>query len=348
MSVAHPPRERLHYPGLRCRDAAATAARLVLATLIVAAAACSREAPQPGPPATAATLPAGVEAMSLLGQPLSSPPVPAAARDRLESNLAAARAAYEHTPEDADSIIWLGRRIAYLGRYRDAIDVFTQGIALHPNDARLYRHRGHRYISVREFDKAIADLEKGASLVRGQPDEVEADGAPNPYNIPTSTLQSNIWYHLALAHYLKHDFEAALPAWLECVKVSANDDMRVATSDWLYMTLRRLGRAEEAAAVLEPIRADMRILENDAYHKRLLMYKGEITADSLLAVDTDDPVQIATYGYGVGNWYLYNGDATKAGAIFQRIVESQNWSAFGYIAAEAELASQKAGAGTLP
>jgi tetratricopeptide (TPR) repeat protein len=300
----------------------------------------------PGP--TAPQRPAGTEAVSLLGKPLMPVPVSAAARPRLEANLAAARAAYEHTPENADSIIWLGRRIAYLGRYREAIEVFTRGIALHPDDARLYRHRGHRYISVREFDRAIADLEKAASLVRGRPDEVEPDGAPNAYSIPTSTLQSNIWYHLALARYLKHDFQGALPAWLECMTVSANDDMRVATSDWLYMTYRRLGRPAEAAAVLEPIRADMRILENEAYHKRLLMYKGEITADALLAVDTDDPVQIATYGYGVGNWYLYNGDGAGAQAIFRRILESPNWSAFGYIAAEAELASQNGRAGTLP
>jgi hypothetical protein len=78
---------------------------------------------------------------------------------------------------------------------------------------------------------------------------------PNPYGIPTSTLQGNIWYHLALAHYLKHDFERALPAWREALATATNDDMLVATSDWLYMTLRRLGRDAEAAAVLEPVRA---------------------------------------------------------------------------------------------
>lgn len=129
-----------------------------------------------------------------------------------------------------------------------------------------------------------------------------------------------------------------LPAWLECLEVSANDDMQVATRDWLYMTYRRLGRDGEAARVLEPVHADMEILENHAYHQRLLMYKGEIDPDSLLDVDSDDPVQVATYGYGVGNWHLYNGDTTRASEIFRRILERPNWAAFGYIAAEAELA----------
>jgi tetratricopeptide (TPR) repeat protein len=314
---------------------------LVACVLIHAVACAGGDAPA-GDAETGASAPtSSAEAISLLGQPLESPPIAEEARPRLESNLAAAQAAYDHSPEDVDSIIWLGRRIAYLGRYRDAIEMFSRGIATHPDDARLYRHRGHRYITVREFDNAIRDLETAARLVSGKPDEIEPDGAPNEYNIPVSTLQSNIWYHLALAHYLKHDFEAALPAWLESMKVSDNDDMLVASTDWLWMTYRRLGRNAEAAAVLTPIRTDMRILENHAYHRRLLMYRGQVPPDSLLSVDTDDPVQIATYGYGVANWYLVNGDSVQADAIFRRILEARNWSAFGYIAAESEIARRR-------
>jgi hypothetical protein len=195
---------------------------------------------------------------------------------------------------------------------------------------------------VREFDSAIADLQKAASLMQGKPDEVEPDGAPNAYNIPIGTLQSNIWYHLALAHYLKGDYPTSLNAWLECMKYSGNDDRMVSTSDWLWMTYRRLGQQAEAARVLEPIRADMRILENTAYHRRLLLYKGVIPPDSLLPPGTEDAVQLATYGYGVGNWHLVNGDTARADSIFRRILELPNWSAFGYIAAEAELARRPA------
>jgi tetratricopeptide (TPR) repeat protein len=282
-------------------------------------------------------LPAGAEAWSFLGEPLHPPALAPAIRDQLEADLADARAAHERAPADPDALIWVGRRLAYLGRYREAIEVFGQGIERYPNDARFYRHRGHRWITVRELDRAMADLERATELVRGQPDDVEPDGMPNPYGIPTSTLQSNIWYHLALAYYLAHDFERAVPAWREALAVATNDDMFVATTDWLFMTLRRLGRDAEAATVLEPIHADMRILENDAYHRRLLMYRGEIEPEALLHTDTDDPVQLATYGYGVGNWYLYSGDTARAHAIFRRILDGTGWAAFGYLAAEAEL-----------
>jgi tetratricopeptide (TPR) repeat protein len=303
-------------------------------TLLLAG--CAAAPGDEGPSHTAA-LPPGAEAISLLGEPLYPPELAPATRARLEDDLAAARAEYDADPEDADAIIWLGRRLAYPGRYREAISVFTRGIELHPEDARMYRHRGHRWITVREFDRAIADLEHAAALVDGRQDEVEPDGMPNPYGIPTSTLHSNIWYHLALAHYLKHDFERAVPAWRRALEVSTNDDMYVATADWLYMSLRRLGRDDEAAAVLEPIHAGMTILENHAYHQRLLMYRGELEPDALLAVDSDDPVQLATYGYGVANWFLYNGEQDRAREIFRRILDAPNWAAFGYIAAEAEL-----------
>jgi tetratricopeptide (TPR) repeat protein len=278
------------------------------------------------------------EALSLLGEPLFAPTIAAEARARMEAQLAEARVAYNSNPNDADAIIWLGRRLAYLSYYRDAIDVFTEGIAKHPADARMYRHRGHRFITTRQIDRAITDLEMAAQLMQDRPDEVEPDGQPNRFGIPTSTLKSNIWYHLALGHYLRHDFQSALGVWRRAVDAADNDDMRVAGSDWLYMTLRRLGRDADAAAVLERIAPDMRILENDAYHRRLLMYKGLIPPDSVMPASTEDPVQLATYGYGVANWHLYNGDRYTAEVLFRRILEGSNWAAFGYIAAEAEIA----------
>ena len=242
-----------------------------------------------------------------------------------------------------DATIWLGRRLAYLGRFRDSIDVYTKGLKQHPKSAELYRHRGHRYVTVREFDKAIADLDKAAALIKGTPDVVEQDGAPNAKNIPRSTLQSNIWYHLALAHYLKADFEKARVAYLEGMKVSAvNDDMLVATTDWLYMTYRRMGREAEAKSLLEPIKEQMDIIENTAYHKRLLMYKGLVKPEELLGgaiggSTLAEGVQLATQGYGVGNWYLYNGEKDKARAVFDKMLKGGSWAAFGYIAAEADL-----------
>lgn len=289
--------------------------------------------------AVPAALGAQVEATSLLGKPLVAPALDPATRGRLEAALAEAKRAWLHTPDDADSIIWLGRRTAYLGRYQEAIAIYAMGIAKHPRDARFYRHRGHRYLTVRELDRAIADLERAAALVAGAPDEIEPDGLPNARGIPTSTLHSNIRYHLGLAHYLKGDFGAALPWYQADVAERTNDDMLVASTHWLYMTLRRLGRDAEAARVLAPIGGDLDVIENQSYHRLLRLYRGELSPDSVLATAAADaPLQDVTVSYGVANWHLYNGRTDAARALFARILHTDQWAAFGYLAAEAEVA----------
>lgn len=267
------------------------------------------------------------------------PQLSAETQREFEAKLNEARELFDKEPS-AERVIWLGRRTAYLGRYKEAIEIFTNGIAKFPADARLYRHRGHRYLTLRCFDRAVEDFEKAAKLVKGKPDEIEPDGLPNARNIPTSTLQSNIWYHLGLAYYLKGDFRRALNAYREAEKVSNNPDMLVATTHWLYMTLRRLKRENEAQQRLLKIKDDLQLIENADYYKLIRVYKGQLKAADLLAEisKNTDNLSNATLGYGLGNWLLYNGQRAEAEKIFRQITAGNQWASFGYIAAEAELA----------
>ena len=266
------------------------------------------------------------------------PPVSESVKRDMETQLAAARARYEANPNDVEALIWFGRRLAYPGRFRESIEVYTKGIEKFPGDARLYRHRGHRYITLRKFADAIADFEKAAALTRGKRDEVEPDGQPNARNIPTSTLQFNIWYHLGLAYYLSGQNNRALRSYRECLKVSKNPDALVATTHWLYMTLRRLNRRQEAAQVLVPIRPGMEIIENDGYYRLLLMYKGEVSPETLRddALKQGSSPGAHSILYGIGNWYSYNGRRRDARAVFQEILRTDQWTSFGYIAAEVD------------
>ncbi len=272
------------------------------------------------------------EAMSFLGVPLYPPaPTPEAV-----AAYEAARAASEVSPEDVDALIWYGRRAAYLGRYQEAIRIYSDGIERFPDDARFYRHRGHRYITTRQLENAIADFEHAAWLVEGTEDEVEPDGMPNALGIPVSTLQSNIWYHLGLAYYLNGDNERAVQAFSERAASAVNNDMMVSTAHWLYTTLRRLGRNDEAAAVLVPITADMEVIENTAYLRLCLFYKGEIAESDLVVEGSSSSA--AAIAYGVANWHLAEGDTEGGTAMLEAIVNGDNWAAFGHIAAEADLA----------
>jgi len=280
------------------------------------------------------------ETMSLAGKPLM---VPAAIpnRQKLDADLAQAQKAFAANPSDPETLIWVGRRLGYLWRYNEGIAMFTKGIELHPDNAKFYRHRGHRYLSVRQFAKAQADFEKAAELIRGQNDEIEPDGAPNPAGKPRSTLQFNIWYHLGLAYYLQGNYPKAYDAFVECMKVSNNDDSVTATSDWMWMTLMRMNRRAEAAKVLERITPKMDILENGSYHRRLLMYKGLETPEALLDPAKADDTTIATQGYGVGNYYFVTGNMAKAREVFLKVTSGGGWNAFGYLAAEADLQRMK-------
>ncbi|MEO0554850.1 MAG: tetratricopeptide repeat protein [Bacteroidota bacterium] len=280
------------------------------------------------------------QTLSLLGDSLFTPDYSVERQARLDSNLNIANKNWQGDPSEINTI-WLGRRVAYAGRYRQAIDIFSEGLTRYPESYKLLRHRGHRYISIREFDKAIEDFKKAADMMPKDRIEIEPDGIPNSINTPLSSTQFNIWYHLGLAYYLKGNFEQALRSYKECLKVSVNDDLQSATVDWLYMTYRRLGRTEEAKQALIAVHENMTIIENSSYFKRLMMYKDDLPVDSVLNVSDSDPdldLTLATQGYGVGNWYLYNGDTTKAIEVFKEVIDGKHWSAFGYIAVEADLA----------
>ncbi|MEP6908469.1 MAG: tetratricopeptide repeat protein, partial [Pseudoxanthomonas sp.] len=156
-----------------------------------------------------------------------------------------------------------------------------------------------------------------------------------------TTLAYNTLYHLGLVHYLQGDYQKALDTYNQLLKISDNDDSVVAVTDWMWMSLMRMDRKKEAAALLEKITPDMEILENDSYHRRLLMYKGVETPQALLDTEGADSTAVATQGYGVGNFYLVNGDTAKAKQVFEMITTTPGWNAFGYIAAENDLQRMK-------
>lgn len=259
-----------------------------------------------------------VEATSLLGAKLT-----AQTQTDEKGEIAAAREKLAADPKSVELMIALGAAQAKFWRYRDAIETYTSAIAVAPEDARLYRHRGHRYISTRQFAKAVTDLNKAVTLNDGDFD---------------------IWYHLGLAHYLRGDFGQAEESYRRCMLAAvkaANDDSIIAVSDWLYMTYRRSRRDEDAKSVLLRITPEMKVKENKSYFDRLLFYKGLKKESDLINVEKATDLEIATIGYGLGNWHLYNGDRVKAEEYFKRIVSGKYWPAFGFIAAEAELARKR-------
>jgi tetratricopeptide (TPR) repeat protein len=228
--------------------------------------------------------------------------------------IARAQSALAADPRNIDKIIALGVAQSGARQFREAIATFTRGLEIDPNNAMLYRWRGHRYLSVREFDRALADLTKGSQI--------------------DSTIYG-IWYHLGIVKYLRGDFAGAASAFARAQPRAPEAGELAGSTDWLWMSLSRAGRAADAKAMLDR-RPDSLPIAN-AYAQRLKLYRGQIQPNEVLTpADTTD-VQIATLSYGIGNWYLVRGDTTRAREWFARSVASGGWPGFGFIVSEVEL-----------
>lgn len=248
-------------------------------------------------------------------------------------SLDSAQAAVQRAPEDLSAILWHGRFVGYTGDFERAVAIYTDALRTRPDEPWLLRHRGHRYISLRQFESAVRDLQRAYDLTSGRADEVEPDGQPNARGIPTSTLKSNIRYHLALAHFLQGNFPAAATYWEEDAKVAANLDQRVAATYWWVVAMARAGNWEGVRAALAPIRADWEIIENGSYHRLLLFMKGELTQERLMA-DLTTPLERQTVGNGVAQWHLARGDRARATLAVREVLASGPSASFGFLGAE--------------
>lgn len=227
--------------------------------------------------------------------------------------IARAQAALNADLRSVPRIIALGIAQSGARQFREAIATFTRGIEIEPGNAMLYRWRGHRFLSVREFDRAMQDLTRGFAL---------------------DSTNYGILYHLGILRFIAGDFNAAADAFTRALPRAPDPAELAGSTDWLWMSLSRAGRATEAAALLA--RKPDSIPANNAYTQRLKLYRLEITPEqALTAADTGD-VNVATLSYGIGNWYLLRGDTLRARQSFQRSVDSGGWPAFGFIVSEAE------------
>lgn len=211
---------------------------------------------------------------------------------------------------------------------REAVETCTKALETAPENADLYLERGHRELALREFAKARADLDRAVTL---DPKKTDA------------------YYHLGLAHYFLGEFAPSADAFRHAVDLATDADGRVNSTNWLYASLRRAGKPKEAAAALVQITPEMTTNGHSQFYLRLVrFFQGAMKESQVVppepapgATDLEPELQFDTVAYGVGNWYLYNGDPAKAREYFERIVKGRVWVTWGFIGAETELARSR-------
>ena len=240
-----------------------------------------------------------------------------------------ARKSFAEDPKNVERVLALSKAEAARRQYREAVATSTEGLAFAPNSsaqdrADLYLERGHRELGLREFRKAMSDLEQVTRLAPQM-----LDG----------------YYHLGLSHYFLGEFDQAAAAFGKARDLAKTDDSLIDCSNWLYVSLRRAGKEQEAAQALARITPEVKNTEPHLlFYLRLLhFYQGKLTEKEVLPPppvgpdDLEGELAFDTVTYGVGNWRLYHGDRAGAAELFRRVVKGEAWNSWGFIGSEREL-----------
>lgn len=301
--------------------------------------------PSPGALALPATL------VSSLGIPLE--PLPATAEQEERIRQADARLAAD--PRNVDLMVEAALAREAVWRYRESTELYTQALEIAPDDYRLHLNRAHRTLRLRLFDWALSDLERAKEL--------------DPYGFNTA-------YLLGFTRYVRGEFSQAADEYgrcmalaedqaalalaaagevpgdpRSCMQIATDNASRVAITAWRYRALRRAGRLDEAARLLEAVPPDLDLsgaasgyagstikpdLENIHYYETLLFYRGLRTEDQILDRERWAE-QWSTVAYGIAVWRLLQGDQAGAVELMREVVAEPYWARFGHVAAEADL-----------
>ncbi|HTS13196.1 MAG TPA: tetratricopeptide repeat protein [Candidatus Limnocylindrales bacterium] len=263
-----------------------------------------------------------LEVTSLIGRKLYAQPD--------DGTIAAARKKLDADPKNPKLVVALSQAQAGRRQYREAVATCTKGLAASPDNVEILIERGHRELGLRRFAAAQKDLQHAATL---DPKAIDA------------------YYHFGLAHYFQGQFAAAADSFRKGLALAPNNDSIIDFSNWLYVSLRRAKKPDEAAKVLERITPDLKNTgPHYAFYLRLLhFYQGAIPEDHTLPQKPADPNDVEaelafdTVTYGVGNWHLYQQDPSdQSAALFKQVVAGNAWNAWGFVGAEVELARMKA------
>ena len=278
------------------------------------------------------------EGFSLFGEPLYNPVSYPDPEHKQLVKFNQAMEEWEKDPEDREKLIWLGRQHAYIGRYRDALHIYTEALRLYPDDPDLLRHRAHRYLSLRMFKHSIRDSERAVDRMLLNPDYVEPSGLAGAEEVTQYTMYTNTYYHLGLAYMLDGDMLNARRAFYDLLDAAINDDHIIMACYWLYIILKRIGREEEAEKILEHVKPDMTTPVSQEYYYNLQLFKGELKPEDIQQKsDEKGHLGIVTYGYGLANAYLFSGDYDKYVETLKQVLATNAWSGFGYISAEVQV-----------
>ncbi len=232
-------------------------------------------------------------------------------------------------PRNPELLLKLAQAEAAVWQYREAVATCGRGLRISPENAALYLERGHRELALMQFAEAGADLDRAAAF--------------DPKLLDT-------YYHLGLSHYFRSEFSQAADAFQHSVDGAVKPEDLINSTNWLYASLRRAGKTDEATKALA--RITPQVTTSDPHSKFYLnlvrVFQGAMKEeDALPPAPSADGSNIEaelvydTVSYGLGNWHLYRGETAKAQEYFRKVVEGNCWVTWGFVGSEVELNRMK-------
>lgn len=152
-------------------------------------------------------------------------------------------------PDSIEKFLALGKAFSRQLRYREAIDAYTEGLKLEPENLPLLRLRAGRYLTILQSNPAIADFEKCLSL---------------------GVERLDCLYRIGLAHYYAGRYAQALETFENCMSL-CDGEMGIAVIYWHTLSAVR---AEKAPTLLKYYRLDMAVGHHTAYEKAIQVWNG--------------------------------------------------------------------------
>jgi tetratricopeptide (TPR) repeat protein len=223
-----------------------------------------------------------------------------------------------------------------LGKLNESIESYKKAIAINPNYEEAHNNLGVALNKVGQFEEAIKSLSEAITyandslLIEYEHSGLTLNNKKTVYNV-----KFNIWYYLGLSYYMKGNYDKAISSFRRCEKYTNNNDLKVVIANWLYTAFAKIGNLDLAEAEIMSIPINMRLIEikSRKYHDLIMLYRGLVTPSILTKRNGID----ADVGYGIGNYYLINGQVKNAISAFNRVISTEQQELIGYMAIEKEL-----------
>lgn len=210
-------------------------------------------------------------------------------------------------PDSVEKFCALGKALSRQLRYREAIDAYTEGVKLEPENLPLLRLRAGRYLTTLQSDPAIADFEKCLTL-----------GAE----------KLDCLYRIGLAQYYAGRYEQAMEVFEGCMPL-CDDEMGIAVLYWHTLSAVR---TEKAPTLLKYYRPDMAVGHHTAYEKAMRVWSGTMPLSAALEMleREEDDLEYGITLYGL----LWHPDCAEKARLSQMLLRRDGfWPSFAYLAA---------------